>query len=144
MRHVRRWTVGLLVLLVPVLSACAETEEEAEPVEHAAVVEPVEGSDIPRLILTSDAVERLDVRTSDVLQVPHSQTLIPYAAVFYTAAGDTWTYTNPEPLTFVRESIVIDHIHGDRAFLTAGPPVGTAVVTLGSAELFGTETGVEE
>jgi hypothetical protein len=144
MRHGRRWRVGLLVLLVPALSACAATEEEPEPVEHAAVVEPVEGSDIPQLILTSDAVERLDVRTSDVLEAPHSQTLIPYAAVFYTASGDTWTYTNPEPLTFVRESIVIDHIHGESAFLTDGPPVGTAVVTLGSAELFGTETGVEE
>jgi hypothetical protein len=144
MRHGRRWRVGLLVLLVPVLSACAATPEEEEPVEHAAVVEPVEGSDIARLVLTSDAVERLDIQTSDVLEASRSQTLIPYAAVFYTAEGDTWTYTSPEPLTFVREPIAIDHIDGDRAFLTAGPPVGTAVVTLGSAELFGTETGVEE
>jgi hypothetical protein len=129
---------------VPVLSACAATAEEEEPVEHAAVVEPVEGSALPRLILTSEAVERLDVQTSDVAAAARSQTLIPYAAVFYTAAGDTWTYTNPEPLTYVREAIVVDHIDGDRAFLSAGPPVGTAVVTLGSAELFGTETGVEE
>jgi hypothetical protein len=144
MRHGHRWRVGLLILLVPVLSACAGTEEEAEPVEHAAVVEPIEGTDLARLILTSDAVERLDIQTSDVLEAARSQTLIPYAAVFYTAAGDTWTYTNPEPLTFVREAIVVDHIDGDRAFLSAGPPVGTAVVTLGSAELFGTETGVEE
>jgi hypothetical protein len=144
MRHGRRWRVGLLILLLPVMSACAGAEEEEEPVEHAAVVEPIDGTDLARLILTSDAVERLDIQTSDVLEGARSQTLIPYAAVFYTAAGDTWTYTNPEPLTYVREAIVIDHIDGDRAFLSAGPPVGTAVVTLGSAELFGTETGVEE
>jgi hypothetical protein len=144
MRNGRRWRVGLLILLLPVLSACAGAEEEEEPVEHAAVVEPIDGTDLARLILTSDAVERLDIQTSDVLEGARSQTLIPYAAVFYTAAGDTWTYTNPEPLTYVREAIVIDHIDGDRAFLSAGPPVGTAVVTLGSAELFGTETGVEE
>jgi hypothetical protein len=70
--------------------------------------------------------------------------MIPYAAVFYTATGDTWTYTNPEPLTFVRVPIVVDHIRGDRVFLSDGPPSGMQVVTRGVAELYGTETGVEE
>jgi hypothetical protein len=53
-------------------------------------------------------------------------------------------YTNPEPLVFLRSPITIDYIDGDLAVLSEGPAVGTAVVTLGAAELFGTETGVSK
>ena len=143
MRIARRWIAGSMVALAVLLPACAATEEEGEPEEHAATVEEVEGSDVPRVILTEDAVGRLDIQEADVARAGR-ETVIPYAAVFYTADGDTWTYTNPDPLTFVRVPISVDRIEGDQVFLTDGPAVGTAVVTLGSAELFGTETGVEE
>jgi hypothetical protein len=143
MRIARRWIAGSMIALAVLLPACAATEEEDEPEEQAATVEEVEGSDVPRVILTEDAVGRLDIQEADVVRAGR-ETVIPYAAVFYTASGDTWTYTNPEPLTFVRVPISVDYIDGDRVFLTDGPAVGTAVVTLGSAELFGTETGVEE
>jgi hypothetical protein len=66
----------------------------------------------------------------------------PYAAVIYGLQGDTWLYTNPEPLTFVREPVTIDYIDGDLAILAEGPPAGTVVVTAGAAELYGTEFGV--
>jgi hypothetical protein len=36
----------------------------------------------------------------------------------------------------------VDFIADDRAYLTTGPSVGTEVVTIGVAELYGTETGV--
>ena len=68
--------------------------------------------------------------------------IIPYAAVLYDAKGQTWVYTNPEQLVFTRQPIHIDTIMGDEAFLVDGPPVGTAVVTVGGAELYGTEFGV--
>jgi hypothetical protein len=68
--------------------------------------------------------------------------LIPYAAVLYDAKGNTWVYANPEPLVFIRQPIQIDTILGDEAKLIAGPRVGTAVVTVGGIELFGTEFGV--
>ena len=70
--------------------------------------------------------------------------VIPYAAVLYGVHGETWVYSNPEPLVFVRQPIVIDYIEGDRAYLSEGPELGTAVVTVGAAELFGTETGVSK
>ncbi len=70
--------------------------------------------------------------------------VVPYAAVLYGVNGETWVYTNPEPLVFVREAIAIDYIEGDQAFLSEGPQAGTAVVTVGGAELFGTETGVSK
>jgi hypothetical protein len=68
--------------------------------------------------------------------------VIPYAAVLYDAKGNTWVYTNPEPLVFIRQPIQIDTIVGDEARLIDGPSVGTAVVTVGGAELYGTEFGV--
>lgn len=70
------------------------------------------------------------------------QKILPYAAVLYDAKGQTWVYTNPEPLVFIRQPIQIDTIVGDEVILVDGPPAGTAVVTVGGAELYGTEFGV--
>lgn len=58
--------------------------------------------------------------------------------------GETWAYTNPEPLVFIRQSIIIDFIEGDLAVLSEGPATGTAVVTVGAAELYGAEVGVSK
>jgi hypothetical protein len=68
--------------------------------------------------------------------------IVPYAAVLYDVHGNTWAYTNPKPLTFVRHAIHIDYIEGDLAVLSDGPPSGTEVVIVGAAELFGAETGI--
>jgi hypothetical protein len=124
-------------------AGCASVPEEEEPEEGAAEVQPIKGTDLARVILTDEAAERLDIKEATV-EVAGQDTVIPYAAVFYTASGETWAYTAPEELTFVRAPIEIDHIVGNRVFLSDGPPAGTTVVTQGLSELFGTETGVEE
>ncbi|OLC62076.1 MAG: hypothetical protein AUG80_11030 [Candidatus Rokubacteria bacterium 13_1_20CM_4_68_9] len=81
------------------------------------------------------AKERVDVAMSSTRKV------VPTSAVLYDAKGKTWVYTNPEPLVFVRHAVSIDYIDGDRAVLLDGPASGTAVVTVGAAELLGTEYG---
>ena len=48
------------------------------------------------------------------------RTVIPYAAILYDTQGNTWTYINSEPLTFVRHPITVDDIEGDEAFLSDG------------------------
>jgi hypothetical protein len=68
--------------------------------------------------------------------------VIPYSAVLYDAKGDAWVYTNPGPLQFVRQRVAIDVIDQGVAILEDGPAVGTNVVTVGAAELFGAESGV--
>jgi hypothetical protein len=68
--------------------------------------------------------------------------VVPYEAVLYDEKGATWVYTNPSPLTFVRQAIQIDYIQGGLAVLSDGPPLGTALVIVGAAELFGAETGI--
>lgn len=70
------------------------------------------------------------------------RTVIPYSSLIYDLNGDTWIYTNPAPLAFVRERVTVDYIDGDNAVLTEGPSAGTAIVSVGVAELYGTEFGV--
>ena len=69
-------------------------------------------------------------------------TAIPYSALVYDKAGKTWVYTNPQGRDYVRQAIEVQRIEGDLAYLSSGPPVGTAVVTVGTAELWGVDTGV--
>ena len=70
--------------------------------------------------------------------------VIPYAAVLYDTEGNTWTYTSPAPLVFVRHRIVVDYIDGELAVLSEGPPTGSAVVMAGAQELYGSELEFEE
>ena len=70
--------------------------------------------------------------------------VIAHGAVLYDEHGDTWTFTSPAPLTFLRQKIDIDYITGRSVVLRDGPPAGTTVVTVGAAELLGAELGVGE
>lgn len=129
-------------LLVP---ACAEAKgaDKSSGLDEPASLEVIEGSDIQRVILTADAVERLDLQTGPVQAGASGHaTTIPHAAVFYGLTGETWTYSNPESLTYVRVPITVDRIQGEVAYLSDGPEPGTQVVTLGAPELFGVESGI--
>lgn len=136
MKQNNRWLVGILMLMaVFLLAACggAEAPAKVEP----AKVEPVAGTEFNRVVLTEKAAQRLGIETAAI-----QDGMVPYAAVVYGLSGETWVYTMTEPLTYVRAPISIDHIDGDMAVLTDGPPAGTEVVTVAVAELYGTDTGV--
>ena len=146
MRIKNRWVVIFLIIAALHLSACAQklvSAEKISPVQLATM----EGSDLKRLVLTEKAAERIDLQTAKVQEESVNginRIVVPYAAVIYDLHGETWLYTNPEPLTYVREAIIIDSIDGDKAILVEGPSNGTEVVTVGVAELFGAETGVSK
>jgi cobalt-zinc-cadmium efflux system membrane fusion protein len=65
----------------------------------------------------------------------------PWAAVLHDVHGGTWVYEQTGDRAFVRRRVVVRYVVGDTAVLASGPAPGTRVVTAGSAELFGTETG---
>jgi hypothetical protein len=128
------------------LSACGESSSRAAG-EKPANVEVIKGSTFKRVTLSVTATKRIGVKTAPVqisLVGGKKQKVIPYAAVLYTPEGQPFAYTSPEPRTFVRQLITVDRIAGNRAFLSKGPPAGTAVVTVGGSELFGVEYEVEE
>lgn len=125
-----------------VLAGCHQKPAAATKVKPATV-EHIEGSEFARVTLTEHAARRLRIQTSAVREVATTRSgrrmVVPYAAVLYDAQGDTWVYASPESLRFVRHPITVDYIDGDQAVLSNGPPVGTAVVTVGALQLFGAE-----
>jgi hypothetical protein len=139
MKHIYRLFIALLVL-ASLLSACAPATTGEEEGVKPVTLEPVAGTDLNHVILTADAAKRLDIQTAPI----RDGNVIPYDAVLYEANGNTWVYVSLEPLVFVRQAIVIDHIKGNEAFLSEGPDSGAMVVTLGAAELYGSESEFEE
>jgi hypothetical protein len=129
-----------LMFAAMILSSCGEQVSDEHVIEQPATVEEVEDGEVAEITLTESAVERLDIQT--VAVEPNGKgLLVPSAALYLTADGLFWVYTNPEPLVYVRREVSIDREQGGRAILSEGPPVGTEIVTVGVPELYGTETG---
>ena len=137
-KHINRWLVIVLVIIGLGLSACGPKVTTIEKIAPSKL-EPIEGTELSRVILTEKATERIGIET-----VSLSGNSVPYTAVIYDLEGNAWIYTNPAPLTFVREPIVIDFIEGDQAVLSEGLGSEMTVVTVGVSELYGTETGVSK
>ena len=160
MQRNHRWIVIVLLLIAAIqLAACGGSSAAGAESEKPAHLEEVEGSEFKQVVLTERAAERLDIQTAPVVSgaelavagagaadfVPADDHLVvPYAAVIYGLHGETWVYTSPEPLTYLRQPITVERIEGGLAILTEGPALGTEVVTVGVAELYGEETGIKK
>src|SRR5215218_4029667 len=148
-RHQLRCACAGLVLIAGVvsLSACGEASSgyDYETASHhePAKLEPIKGTDVQRVIFDAEGAERVGLQTAPIRKNGQEK-IMPYAALIYGADGNTYTYTAPEPLTFVRQEIKIDHLDGDSVVLSEGPPAGTEVVTVGVDEVYGTEFEVAE
>ena len=135
---------GLVIGAAAILAGCAAaTPAETPP----ALIKPVAGSQIPQLQLTERAVQRLGIVTGPVRQMTTTagqpaHEVIPYSAVVYDHDGSAWTYVNTAARTYEREPITVTDIDGQVALLSAGPAAGTPVVTVGAAELLGTEYNI--
>lgn len=146
MRSRTRWLAALMIGMALPLSACAEVSSTSAKAEPAATVEAIGDTGVSRVTLTERAVERLAIETGVVAEqaitagrVVSVVKTIPYASLLYQPDGATFVYTNPEPRTYVRETVTVQEIAGDEVVVTAGPATGVAVVTVGAAELWGTE-----
>ena len=138
MNRIAHSLAGLLIVGL-VLGGCSQATTSAPKAEAITMEEQESG--LKQITLSAKAAERLGVETAEVAG-SGSVLTIPYAAVIYDAQGKTWSYTNTAPLVYLRAEISIDEITGETAVLSAGPPVGTSVVTTGAAELYGAEIGV--
>jgi hypothetical protein len=132
----------VLIAGVVTLSACGggSTGYDYETASHhdPAELEPIKGTDVHRVTIDAEGVERAGIQTSPIRQNGQG-TVMPHSAVIFDADGETFTYTSPEPRTYVRQKIVIDDVVGDSVMLSDGPPAGTEVVTVGAALVYGSE-----
>jgi hypothetical protein len=121
------------------LASCTAVEPAAhEPVPAVEITDGADESAPKTLTLTPDAVRRLELQTV-VVADPDA---IPYTGVLYDKTGSPWVYASPRERTYVRVPVTIEQVVGDTAQLSAGPDVGTVVVTRAAIKLYGAETGV--
>jgi hypothetical protein len=121
-----------------------ERELIAEPVNLA----PME--DMKRSMLTLyysvpernhglELYQRVRVELPLIEEASGPQKVVPYSAVYYDAKGVAWVYVTSQPLIYERQQIDIDRVVGGLAVLKGGPAVGTKIVSVGAAMLYGTE-----
>jgi hypothetical protein len=161
--------IAVVAIVGLAMASCAKAPAEegslgGQDAQPAKLI-PVPGSTLQKVVLTPPAAKQIGVETAPVQAVgapPPSavptaatapvaspsaapvMTTIPVTAVIYDPEGKPWTYTIPAKLTYLRVPIVVDHVDGNTAYLSSGPPVGTPVVSQGAPELLGAEYGVGE
>jgi hypothetical protein len=141
MKHTKwAWIAAIPVAAIPLWSCQQGSGSETHDVP--ALVEEIQGTGLRQVTLSERAAERLGIQTATVRRADGPGAVIaavPYSAVIYDPHGMAWVYIPTAPLTFVRHAVSIYSIEGDMAYLKVGPPEGTQVVSVGVAELFGTE-----
>jgi multidrug efflux pump subunit AcrA (membrane-fusion protein) len=140
----RLLTAGLVAFAAALpLSGCTEVETETATGYEPSKLEPVKGKgpDAVRVTFTREGAKRVRLETATVREAGNRK-VVPYAALIYDAEGKTYVYTSPEPLSYLREPVEVDRIDGSRVLLSDGPPAGAEVVTVGAAEVYGTELEV--
>ena len=145
MQRRRGCALALLFAMALSLAACAKTSHDEDTIDEPAKVEKIQGTELNRLVLEESAVKRLGITTANVQElappVP-GQTVVPYSALIYDANGAASVYTNTEPRTYVRAPVTVAIVLDNSAVLSQGPPLGTPIVTVGAAELFGIDAGI--
>ena len=138
--RVRLLSAGVILVVAGLsLSACNEIEEETAAGYEPATLESVKGrDDVKRVTVTAEGARRIGLKTAKVARTAERE-VVPYAALIYDAEGDTYVYKRSGPLSFLRVEVEVVRVDGDQALLSEGPPVGTAVVTVGAAEVHGAE-----
>jgi hypothetical protein len=134
---------GLVLLIAALpLASCTEVESESAAGYEPSKLEPVKGSeDRDRVVFTAEAARRAGLRTAAVAKNGGGK-VVPYAALIYDPEGKAYVYVTSKPLSYLREEVVVDRVEGNRVFLSDGPKAGAKVVTVGAAEVYGTELEV--
>lgn len=142
---------SLLFVLSLGFQGCNHYEKKSKP--QPAKIENRQGDKIPYVILTSEADRRIGIVT-----VPFEQNgtiegkrsfRIPVSTIVYDVEGKTWIYiqvsSETESNTYHRKQVELLKIHGNFAFIS-GPfeksELERPIVSVGAAELLGTESGV--
>lgn len=135
----RALSVGVaLVLAALPLSACKEVETESSVGYEPTKLVAGKSDDAGAVTFTGEASKRAHLQTAHVGR-DGAWLVVPYEALIYDEEGRTFVFTSPKRLTFVRATVEVERIEGNRVLLSKGPPPGTTVVTVGTAEVYGAE-----
>lgn len=87
------------------------------------------------------AGERVAVRLASA-ESGQKRIVVPYSAVIFDTKAQAWVYAMTAPMTYLRQKVEVETVIGSKAVLKSGPDLGTPIVTVGVAELWGAETGM--
>jgi hypothetical protein len=137
----RKVLLGIVVTAIASTAGCAEIESvTAEPYEPAHL-ESTRPDQPKRVILTEEAVQRTELKTTRV-RLEDGDLEVEHAALVYDQKGKPWVFTVVGPRTYVRAPVEIEEIDDELMILATGPRPGTEVVTVGAIELWGAELEV--
>jgi hypothetical protein len=129
------------VLVGLAVTACTHASDETGPTYAPATLGSADAAGVRTVTFTDDAAQRVRLQTGPVVADGRG-VAVDYAALIYDKKGQSWVYTVPRPLTFVRMKVTVDRIEEDRATLSVGPAAGVRVVTTGAAEVYGAELDI--
>jgi len=142
-------TALLLAVALGAGACAAQGESLGEASNSSYQVKPIAGTSLSQVILSRAGYQRVGIvvvavrpAASPAAKASSGQTQVPLSAVWYDAHGRTWVYVSEAPRTFVRSAVEVARYVGHVAVLRKGPAVGTGVVKVGAAELYGAEQGV--
>ena len=121
-----------------------DSPRQAKPIPAPLKADPTAASvDLYYELSRTDVTLRPGERV--MIELPLRSTLqglvVPEASVLYDIHGDAWVYEDLGENAYARRRVQIARHAGDRAVIARGLAVGARVVTVGAAELFGTEFG---
>jgi hypothetical protein len=129
---------GLALVIVGLaLAGCQEVPSNLVK-SQPYTLEPVKGTDLNRVKLSDEISKQIDLQTVKV-RASGKWKIVPHEALIYNPEGKVYVYTRPQAEVYVRAPVRVARVTGDRVLLTAGPPAGTVIVTVGAAELLATE-----
>lgn len=131
--------IGLLVLGTVALSGCGPVSSAESEAKVEYTLTEVKGSDHPIVTLTKKGADQIGLKTEEI-KAAGADLAVPYAAVLYDAhGGQPYVFAQEKGLSFRRHDITVTRVEGDTAISSSGPPVGTAVVTVGTPQVHGAE-----
>ena len=140
-RQIHALAIAAAAAIAVILGGCTQDPEVIPKRAGPAKITPVQGGKVKEVTLTDQAVKRIGLEMV-VLQEEFGVKVVPYDAVVYDEKGATYVFTSPKAYTYVRTPITVGRIGAKKAYLTDGPAVGTSVVVVGTAELYGAESGL--
>src|SRR5262245_29930224 len=113
--RITRFAIVAMLGSVLLVSGCKR--DKIEEKHHPAKLEETDQKGIMRVILEAKAVERIGLQTTQVMEQSvmvggqsQMRKVVPYGAIMYDTKGDTWTFTNPQPLTYMRAKVVVESV----------------------------------
>ena len=131
--------------IAPLGTSAGPDARAAQPVAGPPTANPNAAS--VRYLLEIDNADRVyragqRVQVGVGLRESGEHLVVPWSAILQDIHGGSWVYVQTAPRVYERTRVSLQRVVGDVAVLARGPEIGAEVVSVGVAELAGTEFGV--